>query len=114
MIHHVKIIPYANRVFKENPPFKLTLNKKETLRYKETRYTIRIDDEENKRIWQFIESLRTQRLNKSVGIINIPSSWDKKEYAFYTLVRGSKIEIKGIFETIAKSYYPKLKVEFEY
>lgn len=114
MNHHIRIIPYHKKKFKNKKPFQLIFNEKETKKYNEPRYNILINNKENKKIWEFIESLAEQTLNQNVKFFNIPSFWDKKEYAFYALVKGSKTEIKGIFDLISKSRYPKSKIEFEY
>lgn len=114
MIHHVKIAPYHEQQFKENSPFKLTLNQTETIKYSEPRYAILVSNDENKKLWEFIESLSNQVMNNNVKFFNIPSFWDKKEYAFYALVKGNKTEIKGIFDLISKNHYPKSKIKFEY
>jgi len=114
MVHHVKIIPYGKRKFKNKCPFELVFSPKETIKYSEPRYKIRVSDEENERIWMFIEALTNQMLNKSVNFFHIPCFWDKQEYAFYALVHGNKTEIKGIYEIISKDFYPKSTIEFEY
>jgi len=114
MVHHVKIALYYKSKFKKNYPFKLILNATETIKYSEPRYKILISDDENKKLWEFIGSLSNQVMNNNVKFFKVPSFWDKQEYAFFALVKGSQTEIKGIFDIISKTYYPKSKIKFEY
>jgi len=115
MIHHVKIIPYKHKKFKsKNCPFELKINRRITQQLKDLWYDILITDEENEKLWQAIENLQNHGLNRQVRFIKIPIAWDGREYAFYSLVKGTKIEIKGIFEEVYKKEYPESEIEFEY
>ncbi len=114
MIHHVKITLYKYKKFKNNCPFELKINKNATKQMKDLWYNILITDEENEKLWKVIELLKNQKLNKQVSFLKTPASWDGKEYAFYSLIKGTKTEIKGIFEEIYKKIYPDSEIEFEY
>jgi len=115
MIHHAKITPYRYKKFKKNDiPFEFKINKRMTKQLINLWYDVFITNEENEKLWKAIEQLQQQQFNNQVRFIKIPVSWDGKDYAFYSLVQGTKTEIKGIFEKVYKKEYPDSEIEFEY